>query len=122
MGSRPVGRYAEPGDLQGPPDPPWPQACRRCGLKCDREGHPYGCPRTPGHSEIVGLAIRPCYCGEAVVLAPAWLAPCCEDAPPVRMPKPCGVCGGAECRVCDPDDEPVQLWEAGGWAHARCAR
>lgn len=114
---RPIGRSAQPGELEGPPNPPW-LACRRCGGDCTREGHPHGCPRTPGYTLIAGLALRPCYCGQSIVAAPAWLAACCVDTPPVRIPGGCAVCGADTCRVCDPDDQPER--SGGGWVHARC--
>jgi hypothetical protein len=118
---RPVGRDAPLGDLEGPYDPPWPYRCRRCGCDCGREGHPYGCPRTPDHYLLFNQPLRLCYCGQTVVLAPAWLGPCCEDTPPVRIPGGCGLCGDDRCRVCDPDDEPEAYSGGGGsWVHARC--
>jgi hypothetical protein len=121
---RPVGRYARPGDLEGPPRPPR-AACRRCGLLCAWAGHPNGCPRTPGHSMIVNLAIRPCYCGASMVLAPEWLGPCCADTPPVQLPDACIFCGSDLFGVCDPEDEPTHATtgpSTGGWAHPRCVK
>lgn len=118
---RPIGRDARPGDLQGPYNPPW-RACRRCGGDCGREGHPYGCPRTPGYTAVAGMPLRPCYCGQTMVLAPSWLGTCCEDTPPVRVPGGCALCGDDRCRVCDPDDEPEE-WRGppeGDWVHPRC--
>lgn len=117
--NRPIGREAAPGDLEGPPHPPW-VACRRCGGDCTRAGHPHGCPRTPGYTFIAGLALRPCYCGQAIVAAPEWLASCCASTPPVRIPGGCTVCGDDRCRVCDPDDMPEVTSLADGWVHARC--
>ncbi|MGP4030327.1 hypothetical protein [Actinomadura sp. 3N407] len=117
MTDRPIGRDALPGELEGPPNPPW-LACRRCGADCTRAGHPHGCPRTPGYTLIAGLALRPCYCGQTIVAAPAWLATCCVGTPPVRIPGGCVDCGDDHCKVCDPDDEPER--GDGGWRHARC--
>lgn len=122
--ARPFGRDAVPGDLGGGYElASWmyPYKCRRCHQVCTKEGHPYGCPWTPGdHIALWRAAMRPCYCGETVVLTPAWLAPCCQDTPPVRMPVPCSLCGVSECRVCDPDDQPEGDSSRGGWSHARC--
>lgn len=117
---RPVGRSARPGELEGPPNPPW-LACRRCGASCTRAGHPHGCPRTPDYTLIEGLALRPCYCGQTIVAAPAWLAACCADTPPVSIPGGCAECGDDRCQVCDPDDAPeMARWMDGAWRHARC--
>ncbi|MER6830855.1 hypothetical protein ABT352_33015 [Streptosporangium sp. NPDC000563] len=123
--NRPFGRDATPGDLygSGPDIQEWMLRCRRCGLDCTVEGHPNGCPRTPGDSvELATAAMRPCYCGQAIVLAPDWLGTCCRDTPPVRMPEPCLLCDDHHCRVCDPNDQPENFFtsEKFGWAHARC--
>lgn len=120
MMERPIGREALPGELEGPPNPPW-LACRRCGGDCTRAGHPHGCSRTPGYTLIAELALRPCYCGQTLVAAPAWVGACCADTPPVGIPGGCVDCGDDRCRICDPDDQPEAAgWLGGGWWHARC--
>jgi hypothetical protein len=139
--SRPLGRDAEPGDLQGPQRRgEWPAGqgphCRRCGLMCSMEGHPHGCPRTPRDHHYLGMALRPCYCGATLVTTPAIFGPCCENTPPVHVPGGCPWCGSDLCRIGDPEDfpdvdyahygneHPVRYPEfkgkRGGWTHARC--
>ena len=81
--SRPHGRDAAPGDLDGWQLPgEWPHGgdvrCRRCDAVSSLDGHPHGCPRTPGTVEERYLlhALRRCYCGQALVPAPEMLGAC----------------------------------------------
>ena len=113
---RPIGRAARPGELCGPQRPgEWPVGgpkCRRCTLDSSMAGHPHGCPRTPVDRDYVGMAIRPCYCGQAMVVAPAAFGPCCEETPPVEVPGGCRWCGRTTCRVNEPDDWPDRSYFA----------
>lgn len=135
--SRPHGRDAAPGDLDGWQLPgEWPHGgefrCRRCDAVCSSEGHPYGCPRTPGTLEerIVLQALRRCYCGQALVVTPALFCPCCENTPPVAVPGGCRWCGSNLCRVNSRDDDAeadanrfveARYPDIGDrWVHARC--
>jgi hypothetical protein len=132
---RPYGRSAAPGDLSGgqlPGERPYDSEykCRRCYAVSSAEGHPDGCPRTPGDfSELYALqALRRCYCGQALVVTPETSGPCCQDTPPVPLPGGCAWCGSSLCRVNQPDDLPERDYyvtrrhpEMGdAWVHARC--
>jgi hypothetical protein len=132
---RPHGRAAAPGDLDGWQLPgEWPFGgnvrCRRCGAVSSLEGHPHGCPRTPGDIGEQGLlhALRSCYCGQALVITPGTSGPCCTGTPPVAVPGGCRWCGSSLCRVNEPDDEPEKDYYVesrypdmgDAWVHARC--
>jgi hypothetical protein len=132
---RPHGRDAAPGDLDGWQLPgEWPHGgdvrCRRCNAVSSMDGHPDGCPGTPGTiEERMSLqALRRCYCGQALVVAPEMFGPCCEHTQPVPLPGGCAWCGSSLCRVNDPDDLPEKDYyvtkrhpEMGdAWVHARC--
>jgi hypothetical protein len=129
---RPRGRRALPGDLDGWALPgEWPHGsdvrCRRCHLPCSLAGHPHGCPRTPCDLPFQD-ALRPCYCGLTLVVAPETFGPCCENTPPVHVPGGCRCCGSDLCRVNEPDDFPEKNYyvdarfpEMGdAWVHAGC--
>lgn len=132
--ARPWGRLAEPGDLMGwwlPGEYPHGGdiQCRRCGAVSSLDGHPYGCPRTPRTLDEPDLpALRPCYCGQALVVTPDIFGPCCQDTPPVRVPGGCRWCGSDLRRAGDPDDLPEKDRYVPGrfpemddaWVHPRC--
>jgi hypothetical protein len=132
--SRPRGRSAPPGDLEGLAREPgdYPHGgdirCRRCHAVASLEGHPYGCPRTPQESLSRVEPVRLCYCGRMMVAAPEIFGPCCENTPPVRIPGGCRWCGSDLCSVGDPDDLPekdhyvaARFPEMGdAWVHPRC--
>ena len=133
--SRPHGRDAAPGDLDGWQLPgEWPHGgdirCRRCDAVSSLDGHPQGCPRTPGTIEERWLlhALRRCYCGQALVPAPEMFGPCCQDTPPVSLPGGCRCCGSSLCRVNEPADLPEKDYYVenrfpgmgDAWVHARC--
>jgi hypothetical protein len=132
---RPHGRDAAPGDLgsyQLPGERPYGGdiRCRRCNAVSSMEGHPHGCPRTPRAIGEQGLlhALRPCYCGQVMVITPATFGLCCADTPPVAVPGGCRWCGSNLCRVNEADDLPEKdyyiesRYPAMGdaWVHARC--
>jgi hypothetical protein len=130
---RPLGRDAAPGDLCGPQlAGEWPNGgdirCRRCYGVSGLEGHPYGCPRTPHDIGEVANALRRCYCGGTLVVAPEIFGDCCANTPPVPIPGGCRWCGSNLCRVGDPDDQPEKQYDVperhpdmgDRWLHARC--
>jgi hypothetical protein len=132
--SRPHGRSAPPGDLEGVAQEPRDYRyggdirCRRCHAVASLEGHPYGCPQTPQEHLSRLRPMRLCYCGQTMVAAPEIFGPCCENTPPVRVPGGCRWCGSDLCRVGDPDDLPEHTYyiEArfpdmgDAWVHPRC--
>lgn len=129
---RPLGRDAAPGDLCGPQlpgeYPVGPVECRRCYGASGLEGHPHGCPRTPYDIRELTNALRRCYCGATLVVAPEVFGDCCAGMPPVPVPGGCRWCGSNLCRVGDPGDQPEEQYGvparhpgmSDAWLHARC--
>ncbi len=137
--NRPLGRDATPGHLCGPDRPgEWPNGgpkCRRCWVPCSLDGHPYGCPVTPKDDLYSYDPLRPCYCGQTMILWALYrFGPCCENTPPVKIPGGCRWCGSDLCRVNEPEDLPDRSYFAlevrerfpefntnrGAWVHTRC--
>jgi len=134
--ARPHGRDAAPGDLDGWQLPgEWPHGgnirCRRCDAVSSLDGHPHGCPRTPGTIEerYILHALRRCYCGQVLVIPPDTFSQCCAGTAPVAIPGGCRWCGSNLCQVNEPDDLPEKdpYVESrhpdmgAAWVHARCA-
>jgi len=129
---RPLGRDAAPGDLCGQQLPgEWPAGpvqCRRCYAACGLNGHPHGCPRTPHDIGELLDALRRCYCGAGLVVAPEVFGDCCANTPPVLIPGGCRWCGSNLCQVGDPDEQPEQQYDVparypemgDAWLHAHC--